>query len=155
MSSSKIGFAFGSLSFSGEGEETWLAAQLDKVIDAAPKLSQLRPPAPHDSGANARKGPDAAVGESFTDSLASYIKEKGGDSNQVKRFLATADWLRRRGSEQLASAMVTKALSDNQQKRLSNPADCLNQNVGKGFCEKGSDRTFFITPSGMEELGHK
>jgi hypothetical protein len=44
MSNAKIDFAFGSLSFSGEGEEDWLAKQLDKILTAAPTLSELHAP---------------------------------------------------------------------------------------------------------------
>ncbi len=92
-------------------------------------------------------------GEKFTKSLASYIREKGADGNQTQRFLVTADWLRRRG-QALSSGAVAKALTDNQQSRVSNPADCLNKNVGKGFCEKTKDGSFFITPEGLKELGY-
>jgi hypothetical protein len=89
----------------------------------------------------------------FSTSLSTYIKEKGGESSQVDRFLITADWLRRRGNTKLVTSAVTKALTDNHQKRLSNPADALNKNVGKGFCEKTKDG-FYITPEGLKKLGH-
>jgi len=69
----------------------------------------------------------------------------------VKRFLATADWIRLRGESELTTSKVSKALLDNHQKRLGNPADCLNQNVRKGHCEKKGDG-FFITPEGFKEL---
>jgi hypothetical protein len=88
-----------------------------------------------------------------TATLASYVRQKGGSENQVDRFLATADWLRQRG-KQLTTAAVTKALRDHHQKKLANPADCLNKNVSKGFCEKSGDG-FFITPDGLQKLGHK
>jgi hypothetical protein len=45
-------------------------------------------------------------------------------------------------------------LVDNQQKRLANPADCLNKNVSKGFCEK-NDGGFYITPEGLKKLEHE
>jgi hypothetical protein len=97
---------------------------------------------------------ESTDGASFSTSLASYIKEKGGESNQVDRFLITADWLRRRGNSKLTTAAVSKALTDNHQKRLANPADCLNKNVSKGFCEK-SDGGFYITPEGLKKLKHE
>ena len=78
---------------------------------------------------------------------------QGGESKQVNRFLSTADWLRRRGNENLTTAAVTKALRDQKQKRLTNPSDCLNNNVSKGYCEKGGGG-FFITPDGLTKLGH-
>lgn len=97
-------------------------------------------------------GADLNDSEEFTASLASYIRSKQADGNQTQRFLVTADWLRRRG-QSLTSGIVAKALVDNQQSRLANPADCLNKNVSKGFCEKTKDG-FFITPEGLRELGY-
>jgi hypothetical protein len=85
--------------------------------------------------------------------LASHLKAKGAESNQVKRFLATADWLRMRGNEKLSTSLVSKALTDNQQKRLGNPSDSLNKNVAKGHCEKNGD-DFYITPEGLKALGY-
>jgi len=85
-------------------------------------------------------------------SLASYIKAKKGDKKQVVRFLAVASWLSGRSSEPITAKAVSKALSDNHQKGLANPADCLNQNVSKGYCEKQKDGSFFITPEGIEAL---
>jgi hypothetical protein len=85
-------------------------------------------------------------------SLASHIKTKKADKNQVLRFLATAQWLTSREDAPLTTSGVAKALSDHNQKRLANPADCLNKNVGKGLCEKRKDGSFFITPEGLEAL---
>ena len=153
MTTAKIDFSFGSLSFSGEGEEKWLAGQLDKILQAAPKLSELHAPSdtpdPTGAVAPAAKKPTGK----FTESLASYIKSKGGESNQSKRFLATADWLRQKGAESLTAAAISKALTDNHQKKLGNPADCLNKNCARGFCEK-TGKSFYITPEGLKELGH-
>jgi hypothetical protein len=95
---------------------------------------------------------DDGGAEGFDVSLASHIRAKCPDGSQLQRFLATSDWLRRRG-QSLTSGAVAKALVDNQQPRLANPADCLNKNVGKGFCEKTKEG-FFITPEGLRELGY-
>jgi hypothetical protein len=62
--------------------------------------------------------------------------------------------LRRRGAQKLTSALISKALTDNHQKRLANTADCLNKNVSKGFCEKANGG-FYITPEGLKKLGHE
>jgi len=156
MTTAKIEFSLGGLSFSAEGTEAWLAAQLDKVIEAAPKLGQLKvhaPPAQDPAAAGATAATPQPDGE-FTTSLAAYIKEKGGDTNQNKRFLATADWLRRRGMKPLTTGAVSKALTQNHQKKLGNPADCLGQLTGRGLCEKTSEG-FFITPDGLKELGRE
>lgn len=152
MADVKIELAVGNLKFSGEGPEKWIEAQLDKVLTRALELGKLKL---EDNDAPGGDSNDASSSDGkFSKSLASYIKEKGADSNQTLRFLAVADWLRLRGEKQLTTAAVSKALSTHHQKRLSNPADCLNKNVGKGLCEKTGDG-FFITPDGLEALGHK
>lgn len=153
MSTTKIEVSLGQVSFSGEGEQAWLAEQLDKVLKAAPELARAAPTSPPDTaGIDAGTGTGNAT--SFVTSLSSYIKEKGGESNQVDRFLISADWLRRRGTPKLTTALVGKALTDNHQKRLANAADCLNKNVSKGYCEK-ADGGFYITPEGLKKLKHE
>ena len=144
---SQVNLSYGNVSFSAEGEnEDWISEQLDKILKAAETLSR------HVSSSKAKPEPLTTVG-SFSATLASHLKAKSAESNQVKRFLVTADWLRSRGSEKLNTTMVSKALSDNQQKRLGNPADSLNKNVSKGHCEKVGD-DFFITPDGLKSLGY-
>jgi hypothetical protein len=85
-------------------------------------------------------------------SLASFIKSKKGEKNQNTRFLATASWLSGRSQDPLTAKAVAKALADHNQRRLANPADCLNQNVRKGFCEKRKDGSFFVTPEGIDTI---
>lgn len=153
MSESKIEINVAGIVFSGQGEQTWLSEQLNKILEAATELSKLQP-APSATGAPVAKNSAAAPASTGSvGTLASHVKSKGGETNQVKRFLATADWLRLRGETLLTTAKVSKALSDNHQKRLGNPADALNHNVRKGHCEK-KDGGFFITPEGLSELGH-
>lgn len=154
MTNTKIEVSLGPLSFSGEGDQVWLAEQLQKVLEAAPAVLGAQPPAAAAVGAQVQNAATATADATFTTSLSTYIKEKGGESNQVDRFLITADWLRRRGAAKLETAAVSKALTDNHQKRLANPADCLNKNVSKGFCEK-SGGGFYITPEGLKKLGHE
>lgn len=149
MGESKIELTVGSFSFSGSGEAEWLAGQLEKILEAVPRLIAYQPAAAAEPDNTLTVSPGAGA----TQTLATYIKAKGGETSQVIRFLATADWLRLRGSTSLTTAAVTKALSDNQQKRLGNAADCLNKNVSKGYCEKKGDG-FFITPEGLKSLGH-
>jgi hypothetical protein len=148
MSTSNVTLSYGSVSFSAEGAEEWVSTQLDKILETATKLSQV-PTAPKGE----RKPSLEEVGGPFTATLAGHIRAKNGEVNQVRRFLATADWLRLRKSEKLSTSAVAKALSDNHQKRLGNPSDCLNKNVSKGHCEKSGD-DFFITPDGLKELGY-
>lgn len=149
MATARIRVKLGAMSFSGEGESAWVAEQLDKVLGALPPLPV---PAGVEGAAEAHAetgDPPAGIAP-----LASYIKTRGGDSNQVRRFLVTADWLRLRGEKTLTTAVVARALRDHQQKRLGNPADCLNQNVARGLCEKTGARTFYLTPEGLKTLGH-
>lgn len=152
MAEATLNFTLGGLEFGGTGSEEWLAKQLDKVIAAAPTLSELK--LQHKKSQTTAAEPDGDENAApFTDSLAAHIKAKGGETNQVKRFLATADWLRRKGSATLTTAAVSKALTENHQKKLSNPADCLSKNVTKGFCEKAVGG-FYITPDGLKDLGY-
>ncbi len=143
----KIELTIGNLSFSGEGDQEWLDRQINKLIDLAPKVQTVTPVDSVSSKLGGKRN------ETLSNrSLASYLREKGGDTVQVQRFLATAGWLWYRGEKDLTTKAVSKALQDNQQKRLSNASDCLNQNVSRGFCEKTSVG-FFITPEGLKQLG--
>jgi hypothetical protein len=148
MPEAKIGFTAGGMSFSGEGEQAWLAEQFEKILAASEKLHQLPPPPSGSSPSSDTESQSGGVSQT----LASYLREKGADTNQNKKFLATANWLRRRGATILTTTSVTKALADNQQKRLGNAAVCLNRNVSKGYCEKKGDG-FYITPEGQQSLG--
>jgi hypothetical protein len=143
----KVEIKIGNLSFSAEGSQTWLAEQLEKIISAAATIPSAGAPSSSEATAASASAP-APTG----DSLNSYLKAKGGESKQVIRFLATANWLRRRGTKELTASSVAKALTEHHQKKLANPADCLNQNVSKGYCEK-TGSTFFITPEGLSSLG--
>lgn len=143
----KIELTIGDLRFSGEGDQDWLDQQISRLIDIVPKV-QI---AASIDGVSSKPEPEQNETVS-TQSLASYLRAKGADTVQVQRFLATAGWLSRRGERVLTTKAVNKALQDNQQKRLSNAADCLNQNVGRGFCEKTTGG-FFITPEGWRQLG--
>ena len=148
----KVEIKVGNISFTGEGDQEWLGEQISKVIDSA---SQVPVSAPTSAGAQTAAPGDAASASNFTTSLASYLKDKGGETKQVQRFLTTAAWLEQRGQKKLNSTAVTKALSDNHQKRLGNSADNLNQNVTKGYCEKQKNGGFFITPEGWKQLGEE
>ncbi|MDX2264964.1 MAG: hypothetical protein NW215_08325 [Hyphomicrobiales bacterium] len=140
----KLDVQIGKLKFVGEGDQQWLATQLASVISLAETIKTDIEP---------ENSKDVPAQGSFTTALGSYIREKNADGNQNLRFLVSADWLRRRGMKILTTSAVSKALQENQQKRLGNPADCLNQNVSKGFCEKTKDG-FFVTPEGLRHLGH-
>lgn len=149
----KVELAVGQLSFSADGAEEWVAKQfgvaLAKFAELASIASKISSQPEGDNGGGGSGEEDGPLG-----SLASHIKERGGDKSQTRRFLATADWLRRKGEKGLKTAKVSAALKENQQKRLANPSQSLNDNVSQGFCEKDS-QGFFITQEGLKELGYK
>jgi hypothetical protein len=149
----KIDFKIGNISFSAEGDQDWLGEQLATIMKSASNL----PAAKTASGEGILVSVTNAeeIKEPIGDSLASYLKAKGGENKQVQRFLATAAWLYRRNQKDLNASAVAKALATNHQKGLANPADCLNQNVGKGYCEKLTGNKFFITPEGWRKLGEQ
>lgn len=150
MAVSSVSFTYGSVSFAAEAEDQqWLTTQVEKFLE----LARALPKASAGQLNGKEVSPLFGKGEEFSGSLAAHLREKEAGNNQVKRFLATADWLRRRGNERPNTAAVVKALSDNQQGRLSNASESLNKNVAKGFCEKAADG-FFITPDGLKSLGY-
>jgi hypothetical protein len=151
MALSSVSLAYGNVSFAAEAEnENWLSQQFDKFLELAKALPQQV----DITSASTKTLATGSTHSEFNGTLASHLKAKGGETNQNKRFLVTADWLRLRQAEKLNTATVTKALSDNHQKRLGNASDCLNQNVTKGFCEKTNDG-FFITSDGLKDLGYE
>jgi hypothetical protein len=155
MTEAKIEFKLGPIEFSGEGEKEWISQQLDKILEQAPNLLTLSPsqssavvPTPGPASSHAPMAPDATVGNQ---PLATFLKVKDANKNQVKKFLATAVWLESKGKSRLSTSDITKALKDSNQTRLGNPADCLNKNVTKGHCEKDGSQ-FFVTTEGKDSL---
>jgi hypothetical protein len=152
MTQAKVQFKIGMIEFSGEGEEAWVATQLDKLIEQAPALLKLAPPTASQNSATNNVNPQGGHADIGNDvPLGTFLKSKNIGSNQVNRFLATAIWLSVRGNKTPTATDVTKALSDNHQTKLTNTADCLNQNVAKGYCEK-QGKQFYVTPDGFESM---
>lgn len=150
MADTKITVKVGPIEFSGEGEDKWLAAQLDKILEKAPKLASIAP-VPTVGGGGAPHIPMSADANVAQQTLAAYLKAKGATKNQVRKFLAAAVWLEAKGKSRLSTADVTKALKDSNQSRLGNPSDCLNQNIGKGYCERDG-KVFYVTQEGKDSL---
>ena len=146
MADSKIEVTIGAVSFAAEGEQQWVTAQLDKVLEQARSIPTAAAPARSGGPAAAATGTPAAVG-----TLASAVTSGGGTANQVRRFLATAVWLHDKGASRLTTAAVASALKANNQKKLGNPADCLGQLVGKGHAERDG-KEFFVTDDGRAAL---
>lgn len=155
MSDAKIDIKIGQIQFSGQGEQDWVAKQLDKIIAQAEKLIALAPvsEANDDDGGggggdHTPMKPDASVAKK---TLPAFLTEKGASTNQVKKFLATAVWLEAKGKNRLQSKDVTEALRVANQTKLKNPALCLIRNVSKGLCEKDGNQ-FFVTADGKASL---
>lgn len=148
MAEGKIEIKVGEVSFTGEGSETWLATQLDKLIKHLPELVNA---VPADSGVPNKGG--AGGGGKATGTLASYITSKKGSTSQARKFLATALWLQDGGNEHLTTNSVTKALDENKQGKLTNASQCLADNIKQGYCEKRGKREFYVTDDGRTEIG--
>jgi hypothetical protein len=146
LAQAKIELKLGNFQFTGEAEAAWLEKQLDKLLEHVKSVE------PADSSEDSHDDQTATGKHKNAKTLSAYLKAAGATKNQVKKFLATACWLMGKGSKRLATAEVTKALSDNHQGKLTNPAACLNNNVTKGFCEK-EGKQFYVTEEGFNSLG--
>lgn len=152
MSEAKIQIKVGQIEFSGEGGQEWVAKQLDKILAKAQDLIVLAPPSQDPSqgqGQQHKSGTKSAAIAAKT--LPAFLSEKAATKNQVRKFLATATWLEAKGQKRVSTSDVTAALKNANQTRLSNPADCLNKNVTKGYCEKDG-KQFFVTDDGKKSL---
>lgn len=154
MSDSKINIKLGNFEFSSEGQQEWVSAQLDKVLEKMPSLVKII--SVTDEATNEGSTAITTAKKSDTQqpkNLSLFLKEKNATSVQTKKFLATAAFLQMRGSARITTADVSKALKDANQNKLNNASDCLNQNITKGSCEKDGTKNFFVTDAGMMELG--
>ncbi len=151
MADAKIQFKLGAIEFVGEGEKEWIAQQLDKILERAPKLAALGPTKGTGGGSGGGPSPMGPDPQIAAKTLAAFLKEKNATKNQVKKFLATAIWLEAKGKQRMTTSNVTKALRDSNQARLGNASECLNQNLTKGYCEKDG-KEFFVTDEGKSSL---
>jgi len=153
MSEGKIEITIGDISFVGEGEQDWVAEQLDKILEKAPVLTKIMPKKKKVAQTDAAQEHQAEGenSEIAQKTLPSFLGEKNAKSNQVIKFLATSLWLHAKGNRRLKTGDVTKALSNANQTRLANASNCLASNIKKGFIEKtGSE--FFVTDDGKASL---
>jgi hypothetical protein len=151
MANAKVEIKFGGFSFSGEGEQEWLSSELQKVIGEIEKIAKVAASIHQDSGIELKPSSENSSGIGRK-TLPAFLNEKSAANKQNTKFLATAIWLGSKGKVSLTTADITKALKDTQQGRLGNPAECLNQNVKKGFCEKDGSG-FYVTAEGKKSLG--
>lgn len=152
MSESKINIKIGHVEFSGEGNQDWLASQLDKILEKIPELLKIELAAPETPKPNEQGGKVTTPKGGKGSTLATWLKDKSATSNQTRKFLAAAAYLQMNGKERVTTSEVTDSLKSNNQGKLTNASDCLNQNVGKGYCEKDG-KSFYVTPEGFKEIG--
>ncbi len=77
MADAKIEIKVGEVSFVGEGTETWLAAQLEKVIKHLPDLVKVAPPPAHvDPNIGAHQRTPKPAGAKVT--LATFLERTTG-----------------------------------------------------------------------------
>jgi hypothetical protein len=154
MHEARIEFTIGAISFTGEGDKDWVAAQLDKFLEKVPELTKLAPKkqaaemTPSDSNQATQAQQDDSIAQQ---TLPGFLQERGAMKPQIRKFLATAVWLTAKGKDRLTTGDVTQALRESKQSRLSNASDCLNKNVAKGLCEKDG-KEFFVTQEGKDSL---
>ena|SRR5688572_8656985 len=152
MADAKIEIKVGAVSFSGEGEGSWLSEQLDKILEKLPVLANLQP-AVDDDDDPVEDPPRTGSGSGGAGTLAAYLKGKNATANKTRKFLATALWLTDvKDQDRLRTNDITKALSDAKQGSLGNPAQCLINNISQGFCHK-EGKLFYVTPEGRTDIG--
>jgi len=144
----KIRIRVGDVEVEYEGAEAFLDKKLLHMIA---ELSKIYPQAPPSVSEGGEQGGGLRVRQK-PGTLPAFLNQSKARSPQWKCFLATAQWLHAGGAKMLRTADVTKALKDNQQKKLANASGCLRQNVGKGYCEKSGSQ-FFVTEDGRNFLG--
>lgn len=132
--------------FTGDAEAAWLEKQLDKF------LAHAKNSPPEDFSTESKSGQTKTKFHKAKETLSAYLKSSSVATNQVKKFLATACWLTEAGNKRPSTGDVAKALSGNQQGKLGNPTECLNQNVKKGLCVK-EGKQFYVTEEGFTSLG--
>lgn len=125
MSESKIQIKVGIVEFSGEGNQDWLASQLDKILQKVPELLKIELANPAMKGlyGNPNQVKESKASSINGVTLATWLKDKAATTNQNRKFLATAAFLQLNGQERISSGEVKQALSKNSQTALTNPSD--------------------------------
>mgnify|MGYP006277550921 CR=1 FL=1 len=156
MADAKIEVEVGQFRFSGEGEQQWLAQQMDKILKSAESLTKLAPPPtpqPPSGGGNEEKhGGDDSEHRKTTDALPQFLQKANATKSQVDKFLATAEWLHRKGNRLIKTGDVTAALREAHQGKLANASVSLASNSKKGYCVKDGGG-FYVTDEGRTHLG--
>ena len=145
----KLTIKIGDIDISYEGEAAFVSKELPSLVEGIRPHAREAPRSNPSGYGGGGAGPDQ--GDEDVGTLATYLQTKNAAKNQRRRFLATAHWLQAKGNKNPTTADVSRALVEHQQSRLSNPSQCLNENVKSGFCVK-QDKGFYVTPEGVKEL---
>ncbi|MCZ6655171.1 MAG: hypothetical protein O7D91_19345 [Planctomycetota bacterium] len=142
----KIKIKVGDVEIDYEGSETFLTGKIPELVSKLTKICG--------DGTTNGTSENGKVKRNLAEpgALGSFLVSKNAKNSQKRRFLATAEWLHRKGKKRLKTGDVATALRDNSQTRLGNPSDCLSKNIGSGHCDKDG-REFFVTDDGRAELG--
>jgi len=138
----KIRIKVGDVEVDFEGPESFLDKKLPELISRLSQMSETSSADPEKSKIRRVSGDPGP--------LAAFLRASKVRSKS-KRFLAAAEWLHRKGSARVKTNDVTKALKDNSQSGVGNASQCLNNNVGSGYCEKDG-KQFYVTEEGRATL---
>jgi hypothetical protein len=151
MANAKIEVKVGAVSFTAEGAEGWLTAQLGNFMQQLPQLL-TGAPSGDPAGGPTKAAQSIVPNGSGRAALATFLNLNDRRKNQTRKFLATAAWLHQGGKNRLSTRDVSEALSKNNQGKLSNAAQCLNDNVAQGLCEKDGGQ-FYVMDEGLKVVG--
>jgi hypothetical protein len=153
VAEAKIEIKVGAVSFTGEGEGKWLPDQLDKVLQKIPELANVAPVSTPADGGNSGSGHPGTTHQKAKGTLAAFLAAKNAKTNKTRKFLATAVWLHdNENRNRLATSDVTSTVSKNNQGSLGNAAQCLANNVKRGFCIMDG-KQFYVADEGSTEIG--
>jgi hypothetical protein len=142
----KIKIKVGEVEIEYEGAEAFLLKSLPGLIARLSGMSEEAPA----GGAHGKGKKEHKIKAEKGGTLPDFLRAKKA-TNQSRKFLATAVWLHDRGAARVSTTDVRKALKDSLQGKLGNPAQCLNNNVSSGYCEK-EGKVFFVTDTGRSSL---
>ncbi|HUV16143.1 MAG TPA: hypothetical protein VMW28_06230 [Pelolinea sp.] len=143
----KLKIKYGLFELDYEGNTSYMVNHIPKLISTLIASSDQIP------STLKSENESASINLSNADigTLAKFMNDRN-ISSQNDRFLTTALWITLKDCKsRLKTVDVTTALRINQQKKLGNASDCLNQNISKGYCEKDGSE-FYITQEGKKYL---
>lgn len=156
MTNSKIEIKIGIIEFSGEGDQEWLAEQLDKIIEKAPEFINsgvaLAQPTPELKNETLKDNQVKAASSNVQKKpLASFIKDKS-PKTQPQLFLVTSIWIHDNlGSKRIQQQDINTQLKESNQKPIGKPSQELGRNVKAGFIVKDGSQ-FYVTPDGRKQF---